>query len=363
MKQSLQHDTLAYQLGVRPSVLLRDMREVPFGKVVTQLNKFMMGQTTGSLVDFTTSEKPLGNPEIDGLQFYMLNHAVSLVRQKFHPYERLGDHLPILELYHRELAFKAARMFFYLILICTRESRHEKSGYSSSAWQYMHQKYPTIKPFHSTLKGMSSEQAPHHLANNPVNITLGDYSEWLVDVFYNGSYSSSYGGKAWGKVADTLRDFVHGKTSAEMMMDTAFTLCHNNGPIFNKGMLFTGYSDEIYKMLDVQRSGQIPQMVAANETKWAPQLKTTWEACYNILGQAFNGHVDWFLVEELGALKTYKNEKDAQVKKYGYPTKFKAKVEAEKVKKEIAAVKIAEDAKNWVEIMPGLKVKKVEIKR
>lgn len=342
------------------------MGSVSLVGVVNKLNDFMNGDTTGHLVGEKTEEKPCGNPEKDGIVFYMLNHAVSVVRQKVHPFERLGKYMPILDLYHHQLAYRSASMFFYMLLICTRESRHAKDDHNGPVWQELRQKYgEEVFQFHKTIKGTGSGGAADRFKANPPATTLGNYTTFLSDVFYKGWYSGGYGGPAWGEVADVLRDYVNGTITAEMMMDTAFTLCHNNGPIFNKGMLFDSYSDEIYKILDVQRSGQIPQMVANNESKFSSDklIRTYWQACRDIIGEGFEGHVDWFLVEELGAMKTYKHLKDAQVQKYGYPTKFKAKVEAEKIKKDFAAKKQAEEAKMWVEIMPGLKVKKVEIKR
>lgn len=365
MKQSLQKDTLAYQFGVRPGVLHRDMGQVNVVDVVASLNKFMSCQEAGHFAKVPFPEKPKGNPERDGIIFYMLNHAVSIVRQRVHPYERLGNYLVLVEEYHRQLAIRSARMFFYMLLICTRESRHDKSGYTSPAWIEMRKKYgEAIYSFHQSIKGESSSGAADTLKKSPPSVPLGTYTKFLVDVFYKGSYQAGYGGKAWGKVADVLCGYVNGDITAEMMMDTAFTLCHNNGPIFNKGMLFDGYTNEIYKILDVQRSGQIPQMVANGESNWAQDqsIMQLWSKCQSIIGDAFSGHVDWFLVEELGALHNYKNLKDAQVQKYGYPSKFKAKVEAEKLKKEMEAAEAAKIAKSMVEIMPGLKVKKIEVR-
>lgn len=365
MKPSLQKDTLAYQFGVRPSVIRRDMGAVMTPLVVDSLNKFMQGSTAGTIAGIAFSEPPKGHPERDGVVFYLLNHAVSIIRQRVHTFERLGAYLPLVESYHRELAVRSARMFFYLLLICTRESRHEKSSYSGSLWGSLSNTYgPAIIEFHQSIKGSSSSGAADTFRKNPPKAPVGKYAKFLVDVFHKGSYHGGYGGHAWGKVAEVLCGFVNGDITAEMMLDTAFTLCHNNGPIFNKGMLFDGYTNEIYKILDVQRSGQIPQLIGNSESQWAsdPKVKSLWDSCHALLGDAFSGHVDWFLVEELGALHSYSAQKNTQVQKYGYPSKFKAKLEAEKMKKELAAQKAVQEEKSLVEIMPGVKVKKVEVR-
>lgn len=365
MKQSLKQDTLAYQLGVRPAVLHRDMSSASVKKIVGMLNKYRAGATTGTLVGMDTGENPCqGNPERDALAFYMLNHAVSLVRQKYHPYERLGDSLKILETYHEQLAVTSARMFFYLLAICARESRHAKSLVGSAAGNALKKAHgEKVLEFYTVIKtANSSQHAAEIFMKAPPDLTLGTFTKYMSDLFYKGSFNSSYGGKNWGAIADVLRDYSCGVITAEMMMDTAFTLAHNTGPIFNKGMLYEGSGPELARLLDVQRSGQIPQYIGNNETHWAsdPKLSAYWELCRDILGGQFEGHVDWFLVEELGALKTYKTEKESQIKKYGYPSKFKAKIETEKMKATLAEKKVQEEALLWVQITPHLKVKKVQ---
>jgi hypothetical protein len=368
MKVSLKQDTLAYQLGVRPAVLCRDMGNVPVSSVVANLNKFMESDTHNDLMDKSkfVTYKMSGHPEVDGLMFYMMNHAVSVVRQKKHPYEALGDMLPLVQEYHNVLAIRGTRMFFYLLLICTRESRHDKAGYYSQTWKSLVAKYGNeCMDFHKKIKGTGSTTAAETLRTMPPKTTLGNYTKFLAELFYTGSFNGGYGGKAWGAVADVLRDYCIGKLSAEMMLDTSFTLCHNNGPIFNKGMLFCGYTNHIYKVLDVQRSGQIPQMVGNKETEHHsdPELQAAWKMCHDVLGGVFSGYVDWYLVEELGSMKQYPSEKQAQQSKHGFPSKFKAKLEAEQIKKELAAKKAEAEEAMMITLMPNLKVKKIEVTR
>ena len=132
-------------------------------------------------------------------------------------------------------------MFFYLLLICTRESRHTKDAVSSPFIKGLGKKYGDgCTGFWSSIKGTGSSGAAERLRNSPPDVLLGDYTKFLADMFNGGQFSGGYGGVAWGAVAVVLRDYSIGAISAEMMMDTAFTLCHNNGPIFNKGMLFNG---------------------------------------------------------------------------------------------------------------------------
>lgn len=366
MKPSLNADTLAYQFGVRPCVLNRDIGEAKVPAVVAKLNTYMKGEHTGTLSGVQGVDNLVGESERDGVIFYMMNHACSLIRQKFHPYERLNGFLPVVEEYHRQLAQRSVRMFYYLLLICTRESRHVKTGYSDPLWSGLSKKYGSqIIPFHQTIRGIGSDAAASKFRENPPNVSLGNYVQFLSDVFYKGQYSPSYGGPAWGKVADVLRDFVLGKITAEMMMDTAFTLAHNTGPIFNKGMLFEGFnSTELIRILDVQRAGMIPQFIGNKETKWANdgQVWKLWSLCASLLPDDFSGFVDWYAVEELGSVNKYPSYKDQQVKKYGPPAQHKAAMEAQKLKQQLEAKKLAELEKNLVQIMPGLKIQKVEVR-
>lgn len=372
MQKNLLKDTPAYQFGVRPAVQCRDMSSVMVPDVVKSMDRMF---DTANLYDFGTNqttksslglnyEPYCGDPERDAVVFYMMNHVVSIARQGMHPYESFGDRLPLIEEYHRQLGFRASRMFFYMLLICTRESRHEKKSKDESMWVGFSEKYGSeIMKLHASIKGKGSDAAADRFRNNPPNCQLGKYTEFLAEVFYKGSYSHGFGGKAWGKVADVLNEYVHGKITAEMMLDTSFTLCHNNGPIFNKGMLFGGYSHEIYRILDVQRSGQIPQFVANKETKWAkdPVVKELFDMSVSIMGpKGLTGHVDWYMVENLGAMKKYPEEKQKQAQLYGVPGNVIQKDAVTEPDDSGFKWKSAEKAKpkDHLEIMPGVFVAK-----
>lgn len=311
--KSLKKDTLAFQLGVRPGTQRVDMRAVPCQSVSSRINKFSeVAAPINSLPFWEGSSE--GSPERDAIMFYMFNHAVSIVRQRVHPYAPLGRYTALVLEYQTQLALRVTRMFYYMVLICVRESRHEKSPMSSAYWGEMKAKHHVAcMGLHASIKGTSSSIAQEAFRQTPPDCTIGELTTFLSDVFRTGKWSSGFGGKAWAAVADVLRDFVHGTITAEMMMDTAFTLCHNNGPIFNKGMLFTEYSSEIYRILDVQRSGQIPQFIGNCESKWSTDhiVAAAYKFCKSILPDEFSGQVDWHQVEALGALHSYPNEKKA----------------------------------------------------
>lgn len=387
--QSFKQDSLSCLIHSSPWFKAIDRSAVSLQAVVKNLREYMSWKSPYpdgyGLVAGTGSYGKLegieGSPEVDALVFYMLNHAVSEITKNNHPYASLGKLYPVVELYREQLAVRSTRMFFYLLLICTRESRHSKNDIGGSFMNALGAKYgQNIQAFHASIKGSGSSGAAEKLKSSPPACNLGNYVRFLQELFHKGNYTSGYGGPAWGKVTDCLAAYVTGKFSAEMMMDTAFTLCHNNGPIFNKGMLFDTYSHEIYKILDVQRSGQIPVMISNKETSFHsnPLVKSLSGIVGKVLPEIFTGHVDWFKVEALGSLKKYPSQKEEQVKKYGAPAGAKVGSSAPIHKKpqslssifdeeeadayvQYESEKLVSNAK-FLQIMPDVKVEIVEVR-
>jgi hypothetical protein len=97
----------------------------------------------------------------------------------------------------------------------------------------------------------------------------------------------------------------------EAMIDTGFTLAHNNGPIFNKGMMYNQYSMFFVVYLDIQRSGQMPELILDAHSK-DYGLKYTvdglqelvWIVRENIPGQ-IGSYLDWEKIEHSGSLGKY----------------------------------------------------------
>lgn len=253
------------------------------------------------------------SPDTDAIKFYALNHLVGSIKSKFD----MDEVLPlwaqeVMVAYTTELAVQGQRMYAYMLLIITRESRHLKSF--SPVW---YQKLPAVfKTFHGSIKGKGSLDVAKTLCSNPPEMNLGDYTAALVKVF-GGSFSSGYGGPSWAKIAKSLHDMVVGTTSLELMIDVAYALAHNNGPMFNKGMLYEGYTQTFIKILDVQRSGQIPEAVKNGEfpnVLVPSDLKALILKCESEGGLSFGSYVDWEKVESLGAVHKYPNEKKKYLK-------------------------------------------------
>lgn len=371
--KSLKKDTLAYQLGVRPYTQRVDHTSVPVAATAGLIKK-ALGNPVYPEVD-GVSPVVAECPEADALRFYFMNHAVAVASTKVHQLESLGRYLPIFEEYNKVLAYQTRRMFYYLLIICTRESRHNKDG--AFLWNTVNPEYKAFKELHTKLRTFGSMEAASHFYNNPPDAPMGLYTTYLTDAFFKGSYSSSFGGKPWGEIANVLRKFVHGEISAEMMLDTSYTLCHNNGPIFNKGMFYGKYGQDIYKILDVQRSGQIPHLinegtVSATKTK---DVRTLFKDVTAIMGHEIFGerdYVDWFQVEAMGSLHKYHNEKQNQTSAHGEAPASTKKLGKGKLYIGGADVGTVTDVcfheepttqSSGLEIMPGVFVEQVEMER
>ena len=229
----------------------RDMRDVPCSVVANTMQNYRS-------VDAAKNTQP----EAEALWFYGLNHAVALIAAERAAHEPLtAQEKALVDLYHAKAGPKAVRAFYYLIWICTREARHLKDAATKAA--IMNATFgPGVGDFYVGINGGESGISTKFL-NNPPPCTIGTYCDSLAWQFYKGHYAGGYGGKKWGAIADLLCKFVRGEYSAEIMLDTLFTMQHNGGSIFNKYDFFAHYDHhgELQRILDVQRSGQVPEAI------------------------------------------------------------------------------------------------------
>ena len=306
-------------------------------------------------------------PETEALWFYLQQHAMGLAERALDNDEPMGEFTPFITAYHTDIPRKTLRMFYYLLLICTRETRHANGGPQKTA---LYNKYPNIQYFHrediSDSSGASYVTAM--LAAMP-DVSLGEYTQFLVDAF-GCSYSSGYGGKAWAAVATPLNEFVKGNISAEILMDTAFTLEHNNGQIFNKGMLYHNGNDlATRKILDVQRSGQIPQLIAENKYDLGSFISgdmQNYVSAFSKLDSGFTGGVNWSIVKDIHGHATWTqyiqvNEgMDWKAKLQKIKDDAAALIQQAKLKEVAAKAKEAAEAllKGSFEILPGVIIPK-----
>ncbi len=301
-------DTLAYHQS-RALTTPRNMSAVPISSVSAAINAYQN----------TSAGMHQAYPEAEALWFYGLNHGMSFIQSQYAPLEPLDPmDATFVNEYHLKMGQSAVRAFYYLLLICVREARHNKSLAKDKANIATEFGY-ALGEFHAS--GGGEDGVHKKLLSQPPLGTIGNLTRSLCWVFYNSQWTHGYGGKAWGAVADCLNRFVHGNTTAEMMLDTVWTLAHNNGPIFNKGHFYHVYNGEIIiKLLDVQRSGQIPEMILYH-TLSSNYANAALKEKMQFLDARFPGkigkYVDWYAVEALGSVNSYHNEKTIQLSKYG----------------------------------------------
>lgn len=297
----LPRDTLRYHLETRPLTVSMDRSSVLCAQVALAINRFM-----GSSGYLST----LYSVDCDAVAFYLLNHATAEIRRRKKMDEPLASFGPVVEEYFDAASFIAVRMFYYLLLICTREARHHNALCPGVEGPGTNAGYGAAREFLDSIRHEHEDAAVSRLREHPPACTVGEYADALCALYFKGKWGGSFGGKAWGGVAAALRDFVRGIISPETMVDLSFSLCHNTGPIFNKGMIYEQQSSEFIKILDVQRAGQIPQLVDSQGVAAASNaaIKKMYGVAADLLGDCMAGEVDWVGVMSHGAVGSYYDE-------------------------------------------------------
>jgi hypothetical protein len=329
--------TLAYYKAFNGLVPV-DISAANMGTIVKAVNEYQKYTATEVGVAIEAGV------EHEALLFYLLNHAFSELRAKYNEDANLPPRAQDLAATYMDLlANSGRRMFSYVLMIVTRESRHMlhkdhlAQGLSELIGEKAAKRY---FKFRGKLPS-SSDGAVAKLKSSPPNMTLGDYATAVEYIFDNAGWGGGYGGEPWGKIARTLRRYATGEYTMEMFMDTAWTLAHNNGPMFNKGLLYKHYDSDIHTILDVQSSGQIPHFISdikkdlynvegANK-KVLDLYDFVAEVLPDELGTVY---MDWYRMNELGgAKKSYPGFEQVQVANYGDPQVDPA---AEALKAELA---------------------------
>lgn len=349
-------NTLAYHLR-HPTQVPLQMTDTPVPALVDNVRQFMQAYAVGT-------------PEASALTFYAMNDLMGKLRQAFSEHEALPDWaLTVVNHYTNWMSLETRRMLAYILIICTRESRHLSSAVTKNWIAEFRDKFGDV-PWDFLEKNWEKNEIAmvEAFLKSPPDCKLGDYIEGLVYMFNEGSWGGSVGGKAWGNIAETLARVVRGETSLEVMMDTAYTLAHNCGPMFNKGHLYQHFTSLLYTVLDVQRAGMIPELLKSDifkhmaedggfkTTKVPKEIPAFVYECIELVSTnlvVIGDTVDWQKVEDLGSVHKYPQFK-----------KLAKQLESEKLAAAIAAKKAAQLAATpvapvemKVAILPGVEVK------
>lgn len=259
---------------------------------------------------------PMVLPDKEAVEFYALNHLVSILKSKFTVNEVLPEWgTKVLSAYIDLLASQGPRLVHYTTCIIARETRHNEnqsmSFISAVSKKFGYQMGVLYKKLEQGGEA-SSIQAVLDWTNE--DITIAQYTGAVKYGFDHGTWGHSFGGKAWATITEALEQAVTGVVSLEAFVDRAYNLAHNNGPMFNKDIIFENYTHQFVNVLDVQRSGQIPELIAYGFSKdkllgYAlaprPAIAELVAEAIKLYPEEFGQFVDWVKVEASGSSEKY----------------------------------------------------------
>lgn len=243
---------------------------------------------------FQAANKGRPAPETDALTFYFMNHAFHVMKSRFNPIEPLSAEMSQVAQMHIKATNEVAkRLFFYSTIICVEEARYLPSQ-DESFFDHMEQNFGwefrdyVAKGFRGDLTDFGK-----------LDMTCGQYATAMMSVFAFGKWQPGFGGRGWAPIASLVSDCLNGHLSFEGFADQAFSLCHNNGSMFNKGHLYGCYTPFIYEILDIQDSGQIPQWIASNSSSHfvSREIKKAHEIMSRHFPDEMTGPVDKTLIK------------------------------------------------------------------
>lgn len=243
-------------------------------------------------------------------RFYLYNHAVAMITKKYHRHEELPpDALDVLERFNEYGNQLVARMIGYVATICVRESRHCHS--QTDVANVVNQKFgKPAKDFIFSVPDSAEASMQYAMNMVPEGLTIGNAMGALSHCFWKGKWSSAFGGPKWAVIADTLWKASKAEITLEVFLDIAFTLAHNGGPIFNKGVVFDHpNATHLLMVLDAQRAGFMPALFneggcGAVNTNVIEEMKGLKQWIYDNFPNTENT-VDWVKVKALGGVGNF----------------------------------------------------------
>lgn len=260
-----------------------------------------------------------GDATTEAMCFYFLNEVASHVMLN-------ANNRPLTSLERRilvdEYAYflgNSSHAYLYLWYICIREARH-LPGSLKSLSKSLHPKtvelLTVVKQQSSLIYQTFIGLIQSVQLSNSVTVPLVALAKDLVFIFSQCKWPSSYGGKAWARIAECLYRFVSGVTNYETTLDTMYTLAHNTGNIFNKGMCYSG-AVGLPITLDLQRAGMLGAFMSSPESYPGVAVPKESIALMSEVLEAIKkedyiqfGEVDWDKVSELSPTNNdYKHHK------------------------------------------------------
>lgn len=275
-----------------PNTMYTYLMNPMFDKV--NMSEIHVSKLAQEIEAFQKSSQKMSVPEKDALKFYFFNHAFHILKSKFNPLETLNQDMAIVAEKHIQATnLIAKRLFFYNLIIAVEEARFIPKQ-NAQFYSFIENNYGS--QFHNYVQ----KNFPNSLTSfGNLNMTCGEYTQAMMSVFGFGKWQPGFGGKGWVPIAASSADLIAGNISFEQMADQAFSLCHNNGSMFNKGHFYSQYSHFIYTILDIQDSGQIPQWIGQNlDNKYVDnEMREIYEIMSRHFPNEMTGKVDMSLIK------------------------------------------------------------------
>lgn len=209
-------------------------------------------------------------PELEALEFYSLHHLVAQLLSQRGRFEKLqGLEAEAVERYVEVLRRQFQPLLAYIAFVGWREQRHRTVHDDNQLRNALKAQYPRAWPL---LEVINDDTDRERLVEvwadiiDPAECTALEFVQALRAVFEGFKFKTGYGGKAWAQVVTPLVQLFSGKSTIEMFIDTAYSIAHNNGTMFNKGVIYYTPESDFTDMLDVQDAGQVPQ--ALLQARW-----------------------------------------------------------------------------------------------
>jgi hypothetical protein len=291
------NDTLG-ALKSRAVFCKRDFSQAPMAQFLEGVSK--------------SSVKGQANIEEAAIAFYLSNHGFHLLESRYEAsQEMLAPDAKLAKAHVALASSMGLRMFHYLLTISAEEAQF---GTARNDRFHDFVESATSPAAAKWLKGIMDRGGGRGSLGSAKSVgdaTMGQCVKALELCFRFAGWSGGFGGLPWAQIAETAGEVIRGTNSLELMVDKAFTLCHNNGAIFNKGHQFTTYRQDFYDILDIQASGQMPSAIHAGSSVTgmrSDSVKALHAGFAASFPEEFNAKFDPSKVKSMGEVRRKKME-------------------------------------------------------
>jgi hypothetical protein len=246
----------------------------------------------------------------EALRFYFMDHCFHLVKNENKTIAQVSPQMAdLIDLYLKELSKTSQRVFTYIISASLYEAGRMPAQ-TGKFWEFIETQYGS-KVFDVLNNTKGSNWG--HLKEKEIlklNDPIQTFLSAIMACFSSGKWWFGAGGKAWSDITRCARDVTEGHYSLQEMTDLAFSLCHDRGCMFDRGIIYNvgGYGVNsnlnIYQVLDIQASGQIPQWIRQNRSSVEKATLDIFDKFYVYFKDEFDKPIDKKLISD----STHKRE-------------------------------------------------------